>query len=202
VPDGLRLIETFRWGPSGFVRLPAHLARMAAGAEALGVPFDRAAVDRVLATVGGDGPLRVRLTLGLDGVPAVAATPLGPPTGGWRVVLAGARLRSDDPWLRLKSSARATYDAVRAGLPAGVDEAVLLNERGEVCDGTITTVFLDRGAGLVTPPLACGVLPGVLRAEMLQSGACREAVLGAEDLGEGRLFVGNSLRGLVPARLT
>ena len=62
-------------------------------------------------------------------------------------------------------------------LPAGVDEAVLLNERGEVCDGTITSVFVDRGGGLVTPPLGCGLLPGVLRGEMLARGACREAVL-------------------------
>ncbi len=202
-PDGLRLIETFRWAPEGgFVRLPAHLARMARGAAALGVAFDRAAVERVLAGVGGDGPLRVRLTLGLDGTPAVSATALVPASAApWRVVVAGPRLRSDDPWLRLKTSARATYDAVRAGLPAGVDEAVLLNERGEVCDGTITTVFLDRGAGLETPPVACGLLPGVLRAEMLARGACREAVLGAGDLGEGPLWVGNSLRGLMPARL-
>lgn len=202
-PDGLTLIETFRWEPgAGFVRLPAHLARMARGAGALGVGFDRAAVERVLAGVGSDGPLRVRLTLGLDGTPAVAATLLGPASEApWRVVVAGRRLRSDDPWLRLKTSARATYDAVRAELAAGVDEAVLLNERGEVCDGTITNVFLDRGAGLETPPLGCGLLPGVLRAELLAEGACREARLRAGDLGEGVLWLGNSLRGLVAARL-
>jgi len=201
-PAGLTLIETFRWEPvGGFVQLPAHLARMARGAAALGVGFKRGAVDRVLAAVRGGEPLRVRLTLALDGGVAVAATPLGPHAALWRVGLAEARLRSDDPWLRLKTSARMTYDAVRAGLPFGIDEAVLLNERGEVCDGTITNVFLDRGGGLETPPLGCGLLPGVLRGEMLARGECREAVLREGDLGEGALFVGNSLRGLIPARL-
>ena len=83
----------------------------------------------------------------------------------------------------------------RAALPAGLDEVVFLNERGEVCDGTITTVFFDRGAGMRTPPLACGLLPGVLRAEL----AVPEEVLLAGDLPKVRLWVGNALRGLIPA---
>lgn len=201
-PDDLRLIETFRWEPAaGFVRLAAHLARIARGAALLGVRFDRGAVDRQLAGVGGSEALRVRLTLGLDGAAAVTAAPLGAGKAEWVVVVAEERLRADDPWLGVKTSVRAVYDRVRAGLPEGVDEAVLLNQRGEVCDGTTTTVFVDRGEGLVTPPLACGLLPGVLRAELLARGACLEGVLHAEDLGAGRIWVGNSLRGLIPARL-
>ena len=62
----------------------------------------------------------------------------------------------------------------------------VVNERGEVCDGTITTVFARSGGGLVTPPLGCGLLPGVLRGEMLARGECREAVLRAADLAGGR----------------
>ena len=80
---------------------------------------------------------------------------------------------------------------------AGIDEVVFLNERGEVCDGSITTVFFDRGAGLRTPPLACGLLPGVLRAEM----GCAEEVLMGTDLGRVRLWVGNALRGLIRAEM-
>ena len=72
---------------------------------------------------------------------------------------------------------------------------IFCNEAGEVCDGTITTLFFDRGAGLRTPPLTCGLLPGVLRAEM----APPEEILLATDLPHVRLWVGNSLRGLMPA---
>jgi 4-amino-4-deoxychorismate lyase len=198
----LRLIETFRWEPAaGFVRLPAHLARLAAAAAALGIAYDPRAVERALGAVGGGETMRVRLTLALDGAVAVTAAPLGPAKAVWSVVLAAARLASDDPWLGVKSTRRPLHDAARAALPAGVDEALLLNERGEVAEGTITSVFLDRGDGLVTPPLGAGVLPGVLRGELLATGGCREGVLGPGDLGRGRLFVGNSLRGLVPARL-
>jgi 4-amino-4-deoxychorismate lyase len=78
-----------------------------------------------------------------------------------------------------------------------LDDVIFLNERGEVCEGTITTVFFDKGQGMRTPPLTCGVLPGVLRAEM----AVGEEVLLAEDLPKVRLWLGNALRGLNPARL-
>jgi 4-amino-4-deoxychorismate lyase len=81
-------------------------------------------------------------------------------------------------------------------LAEGLDEVIFLNERGEVCEGTISTVFFDKGQGMRTPPLTCGVLPGVLRAEM----AVGEEVLLAEDLPKTRLWLGNALRGLIPAR--
>jgi 4-amino-4-deoxychorismate lyase len=117
------------------------------------------------------------------------------PLAVWRVGMAGARLASADPWLRVKSTRRAVYDAARAALAPGLDEVVFLNERGEVCDGTITTLFFDRGQGMRTPPLSSGLLPGVLRAEL----AVPEEVLRAEDLPRVRLWLGNSLRGLAPA---
>jgi 4-amino-4-deoxychorismate lyase len=201
-PPGLRLLETLAWRPeAGFVRLDLHLARLDAGAAALGVPGARAAAERALAEVGGTAALRVRLTVGLDGAAAVETAPLPAPAAGWTVGIAAVRLVSGDPWLRVKTTARAPYEAARAALAPGLDEAILLNERGEVCDGTITTVFADLGDGLMTPPLVCGLLPGVLRAELLAAGRCREAVLRPADLRRGRLLVGNSLRGLIPARL-
>jgi 4-amino-4-deoxychorismate lyase len=73
---------------------------------------------------------------------------------------------------------------------------IFLNERGEVCEGTITNLFFDRGRGLRTPPLACGLLPGVLRSEL----GCPEEVLPAAELPRVRLWLGNALRGLIPAR--
>ena len=200
-PGDLKLIETLRWEPrTGFVRLPAHLSRLAAGAGALGIAFDRAAVERALESVAGDTPRRVRLTLALDGKAAATASPLGPAKPEWSVVLASERLRSDDPWLHLKTTRRPVHDAARAALPADADEALLLNERGELCEGTITTIFADLGDGLLTPPLASGLLPGILRAELLANGSAREAVLRPPDLAGAQVFVGNSLRGLVSAR--
>jgi 4-amino-4-deoxychorismate lyase len=111
------------------------------------------------------------------------------------VGLAAQPLSSSDPWLGIKSTRRTAYDRARAALPPGLDEVVFANERAEVCDGSITTLFFDRGAGMRTPPLASGLLPGVLRAEL----ACPEDVLLVRDLPHVRLWLGNALRGLAPA---
>lgn len=194
--SGLCLIETLRLLPHGSVpRLALHAARMARGAAALGWRFDAAGFQA--AVVGCDPAAggRLRLTLSADGF-AVTQSALPEARAEWRLGLAAVRLASDDPWLAVKSSNRAVYDTARAQMAAGLDEVILLNERGEVCDGSITTLFFDRGQGMRTPPLSCGLLPGVLRAEM----DCIEEVLRAEDLPRVALWVGNSLRGLIPAR--
>jgi 4-amino-4-deoxychorismate lyase len=194
----LRLIETLGWDGARLVRGERHLARLARSAAALGWGCDVEAA-RAALLAGRTGPARLRLVLDRAGDVAVTEGPLVPVAGPWRLGLAGARLASSDPWLRVKTTRRAAYDAARAGLPEGLDEVVFLNERGEVCDGTITTVFFDAGQGMRTPPLNCGLLPGVLREEMLETGQCREVVLPAGDLAHVRLWAGNSLRGLIPA---
>ena len=187
-PD-LRLIETMLWDGSAAPRWPLHLARLQRSAGLLG--WDRPDVD----ARGPDHPARLRLTLDRTGRAEWQISAPPTPSPLWRVGLAGARLRSDDPWLTVKTTRRAAYDAARAALPAGLDEVIFLNERGEVCDGSITTVFFDRGQGMRTPPLSSGLLPGVLRTDL----GCPEEVLSAADLPKVRLWVGNALRGLMPA---
>jgi len=185
---GLRLIETLLWDGAGAPRWPLHLARLQQSASALGWDCPD------IVPAGPDHPARLRLTLDHDGRVDWQVAPLPPTKPVWQVGLAAARLRSDDPWLQVKSTNRPTYDQTRAALPDGLDEVIFQNERGEVCDGTITTVFFDRGQGMRTPPLSCGLLPGVLRAEL----ACAEDVLVANDLPRVRLWVGNAIRGLIP----
>lgn len=195
---GLRLIETALWDGACCPRLSLHLARLRDSAAQLGWPCDPAAAGAALSGAA-DQLARLRLTLDRAGRIEVTRAALPPSHAPWRLALAGARLASTDPWLRLKTTRRAPYDAARAALPPGIDEAIFLNERNEVCDGTIATLFYDRGQGMRTPPIASGLLAGVLRAELLAQGRCREEVLAAADLPHVRLWVGNALRGLIPA---
>jgi 4-amino-4-deoxychorismate lyase len=190
-PD-LRLIETLLWDGAGFPRLALHMARLRRSAGLLG--WSGGEAEAALRGVSG-APARVRLTLDAGGACAVTVTALPPVAEVWRVGLAQGRLQSGDPWLSVKSTRRAAYDAARAALPGGLDEVIFVNERDEVCDGTITTVFFDRGQGMRTPPLSSGLLPGVLRAGM----GCPEEVLPVADLPRLRLWVGNAVRGLIPA---
>ncbi|TRW96713.1 aminotransferase class IV [Paracoccus sp. M683] len=200
-PPGLTVFETMRQEADGRIALwPLHVARLRRGCLAVGFPLDEAAAEAAIPQASGQ-VMRNRLAVDATGQVAVTRQPLPPNAPEWRVVISALRLDSADPWLRIKSSMRATYDAARAALPDGVDEALLLNERGEVCEGTITNLFLRRDGTLLTPPLTCGLLPGVLRQSLLDQGIARASLLHPEDLATGDLLIGNALRGLIPARL-
>jgi para-aminobenzoate synthetase/4-amino-4-deoxychorismate lyase len=190
----IHLIETLKWD-SGFARLDAHLARMAASAPVFGLAFDSAQARAALSMVTGPGPLRVRLMLDEAGAFAVTAAPLPPNPSCWRYRIAGGHVLSTDLFQRHKTSWRAHYDAP---LPEGVDEMLFLNERGEVAEGARSNVFVARDGELLTPPLSAGILPGILRAELLAAGQAREAVLTPDDL-MGKVYFGNALRGLIRA---
>lgn len=188
----LCLIETLLWDGKAAPRWPLHLARLRRSAARLGWPEPPVGVPPAPAR-----PARLRLTMDRQGRIEWQVAPLPPALPEWRVSVSGLVLTSADPWLSIKSTRRPLHDAARAALPPGVDEAILANERGEVCEGTIANVFFDRGDGMRTPPLSCGLLPGILRQEL----ACPEEVLTLADLPHVRLWLGNAPRGLIPARL-
>lgn len=202
----LSLVETLRWEPeTGFPRLDHHIRRLKRSADALGFlsPVDPETALKL--AVGGDAPLRVRLAVTYRGRTEVTTAPFEPEPEGkvWRLRIASQRLSSGDAFLRHKTTRRDLYDAARAEFPTEeADEVILLNERGEVCEGTITNLFVDAGENvLLTPALSSGLLPGILRAELIREGRARSEVLKPAALANRRLFVGNALRGLLPAVL-
>ncbi len=197
------LIETLRH-ERGFVRLERHLARMERSAAFLSLPFDGAAALSALtaAVAGAREALRVRLTLDEQGAFACTVAPVGAAPKVWTYALSPHRVNSADVLLRHKTTWREFYDAeqLRLASAAGSDEALFVNERGELTEGSRSTLFLRRGGRLVTPVLSCGLLDGALRRELLEQGLCEEAVLTPDDLAGGdEILLGNSLRGLIRA---
>ena len=83
-----------------------------------------------------------------------------------------------------------------------MDEVLLWNERGEVTEATIASLVAEIDGERVTPPVASGLLPGTLRAELLEAGALGERVLLKDDVRRAaRLWLINSLRGWIDAAL-
>lgn len=200
------LIETMRWQPDeGFIRIDQHLRRLSRSADALGFRQPQDALARLNAAVEGDQPLRVRLTMSFRGKIDVTVAPFALQSEDtvWRLRIAETRLKSDDSLYRHKTSRREPYEAARAEFKLeDANEVLLLNERGEVCEGTITNLFAEVEEGrFVTPALSSGLLPGVLRAELIRERKARSEVLRPEDLYFRKLYVGNSLRGLIRAEL-
>jgi branched-subunit amino acid aminotransferase/4-amino-4-deoxychorismate lyase len=200
-PDGLEVIETFGFTPKkGFARLGMHLDRAEATCARLQFPFDRGVALQSIGEAVADSPARIRMTVDATGQINVVATGLAEAPRLWRVRVADTRLNSDDPWLQVKTTERGLYNTTRSIISDGVDEVIFLNERDEACEGTITNIFVEKDGVLMTPPLACGLLPGVLRQELLETGGAVEAMLTLEDLKRG-FYLGNSLRGLIEAEL-
>ena len=200
---GIQLIETLRRVDGDYPRLAPHLARLRQSAEWLGFAFDEQRILAALAEPSTRGLWRVRLMLAKDGRCSVTAFPLvDEPAEGRLALLSEKRIDSRYPLRRHKTTDRAIYDealGIIAGQPAVFDQ-VFLNERGEVAEGARSNVFVERDGVLLTPPVASGALPGVLRAELLADGKAREAVLWPADLAGG-FWLGNALRGLVRVSL-
>ena len=197
-PNSLCLIETLGYRPSeGCRHLDLHLARLQRSAEALGFRSDLKAIRNRLHAIASTRPLRCRLTVARDGSHSLQTAAFHKETRPWSVAIAPQRLAADDPWLRHKTTRRALYDEMRAALPDAVDEWLFFNDRDELCEGTITNIFVTKANGeMVTPAAGCGLLPGVFRQTLLASGRCTEQVVTRQDLFQCRaISVGNSLRG-------
>ncbi|MCO7345682.1 aminodeoxychorismate synthase component I [Burkholderia multivorans] len=213
---GFQLFETTcATRADGIRHVDRHLARLQRSADAFGFRFDadalRRAIDARCAALDGDGPYRMKLSLAKDGTLDIVAAALKPlPAGPVRVWLAAdhgfAPTRANDALLLHKTTRRADYDrAWQAAEALGGFDMLFVNERGELTEGGRSNLFVKLDGQWVTPPLASGVLPGVMRAVLLDDPAfgAVERIVTRDDLARAQaLLLTNALRGALDAVLT
>ncbi len=215
---GFGLIETFaaRW-PEDAASVAAHLHRLLRSARYFGFRCDRGAVHDAIKRAHAalpEGLQRTRIVMRHDGEFELTMTPMTvlakSDEGKVDVCLAealidDAALNADDIFLRHKTTHRLRYDAAwRAAESCGAFDALFFNTRGQLCEGGRSNVFVKLAGRWFTPPLRCGLLPGVARAALLadRALAARERTLSRADLLEAEdLLVTNALRGALRARL-
>ncbi len=204
---GFALLETLGFQEGQVPHGEYHRQRLAASARTLGFSFSPAAFDTLVERLLADHPqgrFRVRLSLNHDGQLTSLIKPLTPLVGPQRLFRAREVLDSGNYLLAHKTTVRGLYDRTLArvmGLPGGFD-ALFLNERGEVCEGARSNLFLQLDGQIWTPARSSGLLPGVLRRHLLETGAVQERVLYWPEMVQAQaLWMGNSLRGLVPVTL-
>lgn len=223
--DGL--FETMRSYDGHVAFLARHMRRLAGGSKALGLGLPdlgdkvlagaRAARDHgwadaaIRLTVSrGVGDLGLPPTVGVEPTVVVVASQLPPtPPGmyerGISVQVASGRRNefSITSGLKTLSYAEAII-ALTAARAAGFDDALFLDIAGHVAEGPISNVIFVRGRTLVTPPLTCGILPGVTRAVVMEIGAEEgltveeRPVESAEMATADEMFYTSSLRELYP----
>ncbi|HJT39329.1 MAG TPA: aminotransferase class IV [Sphingobium sp.] len=196
------LLETMAFDPVDGIRLlELHLERLKASATALDFVFDRHDVRNELqaATFRLRDKSRLRLLISRRGSVAIEVREHRTwPQAIMQVACVPRNASADDARLAHKTTDRAVYrDALKRG---GTYEVVMTDENGFLTEGCFSSLFVERGDKLVTPPLVRGLLPGVLRRSLLEMGEAVEGDLRLHDLEKG-FFIGNAARGMVAASL-
>jgi len=191
------VIETFRRLPKGEIpREDLHFARLSKQVDVSSVKTLKDLLERPsgqderVRLIVRDGEFSQRITLFEE-----MKTPLS-------LCLSRYELEAQLQGTTFKTTMRDFYDGERARLQAlmGVDEVIFFNADGDLCEGSFTTLFIEKQNKLLTPDVSCGLLPGVLRQDLLNSGDVSEAILTLADIKSAdAIYVGNSLRGLMPA---
>lgn len=225
VEDGALLygrgaFETFRARRGTVYLLERHYARLKASAEAVGIPVPltlpelRAAVQELTERCGlEDARVRLTLTAGPEGRGPCLFILAWPATDypeqvykeGISALVARARRNETSPLCRVKTlnyldNLLAREEARRRG----AQEAIFLNTRGLLADGSATSLFVVREDGLLTPPVEDGALPGVTRSAVMDLARAadidiREASLTLEDLQSAQeAFLTNAVGGVMP----
>jgi len=201
--DQVALFETIKWEPDvGPTLLDRHLARLGRSADHFGIDVDINEARRLLLAVQLDEPARLRLVASPNGALAVEIYDAPTmPARAWNLPLDTEAVDPTSEYLYHKTTVRSRYDQARARFPDSPD-VILWNDRGEVTETSIGNLVVELDGDWVTPPLSSGLLPGTLRAELLDLGTISERVVTIDDLQRAtKLWMINSLRGWVPAQL-
>ncbi|HEX9828653.1 MAG TPA: aminodeoxychorismate synthase component I [Bacteroidota bacterium] len=204
------LLETMRWEPKkGYPLLKYHMRRLERSATYFGFSFKHTAVAAFLKVYEralrkeSKGKLffRVRLAMKRNGELSAQHYRLEQMAATQHVRLSSVRTHSSDRFLFHKTTHRELYDReLERAVLDGYFDALFLNENGELTEGARSNVFIKKNSQLLTPPLSCGVLPGIYREYMMRSKKFRveERVLTLDDVKSAdEIYVCNAVRGLV-----
>ena len=198
-PD-FALIATMLFTKGSIQYLSLHLKRLKASARYFKIPCCLTKLKDELKkyTLTLTGSLRLRLLLDANGDFTIHHQPL-PDFSGRTPLLAVSRHRtnSSDPFLYHKTTRRNLYDdEFKQYTGFGYFDVLFLNERDEITEGAISNIFVRIRGRFYTPPLSCGLLPGIKRQIMIKKLNAREKILYLKDLTRAdRIILTNAVRG-------
>jgi para-aminobenzoate synthetase/4-amino-4-deoxychorismate lyase len=201
-PVSFDLLETLLWKPgAGYLLLGRHMKRLLQSADYFGFHVDVLDIRDQLERYAADlhpSAHRVRLVVSRQGAVEISSKPHDISAGFPEIALAAAPIDPANPFLYHKTTNRVLYDEAVAARP-GFDDVLLYNDRGEVTESTIANLVVESSGVLLTPPVSSGLLPGTLRAHLLDEGKIRESVLTLQDVTDApQCYLLNSVRGFHP----
>lgn len=184
-PEEFQLFESILLENGEYFLLAEHLERLSDSADYFGFRCNMDEINEALLRIAlPHGSFKVKLTLWRDGRIETQITPIELLGEVKRVALATEPVNSSDRFLFHKTTRR-----------RGGDDVIFWNERGEVTESSIANVVVPIGGELFTPPVECGLLPGVFRNHLLAQRKIKERVITIEELrGAKEFFLINSVR--------
>lgn len=201
------LIETMLWQKGkGIFLLDLHLTRLKNSAQYFAIPINIEKIKHQLKKTCASlkTPSKIRLQPSNDaGSLSIEIFKLEDNTKPLKIKLSNQRLNPQNIFLYHKTTNRKLYDKELAlAKQEGFDEVIFLNKKQQVCEGAISSIFIQKNNKLYTPPVSCGLLPGILRQHLLNKSKAQEKILYLKDLKTAdKLFIGNSVRGLVEVNI-
>ncbi|HET8871593.1 MAG TPA: chorismate-binding protein [Aquabacterium sp.] len=197
------LLESLRLENGQLARLPLHVTRLRQAAQHFDIPLDENKLQKQLAQLQDHHPagvFKVRVLVSANGGIRVEASalPANPPSV--KVSLAQAPMPLADEFIWHKTTRR---DAYQPHTPQqGAFDTLLFNRAGELTEFTIGNVAIELDGQWWTPPLSCGLLPGVMRQTLLSQGQLKERVITLDELTQATgLALINSVREWLPVEL-
>ena len=197
------LLESFLWEPkNGYFLLDRHLQRLERSADYFKFSLSLTEASKALQALSmtcGSVKQKIRLTISCEGNITLQAQTLdsGILKIGASVGIARKPIDSQNPFLYHKTTYRLPYTMALESQPEYQD-VFLWNQDGVITESTIANIAIDTPAGLITPPLKCGLLPGTFRSQLLEEGKIREQLITLDDFRRTKtLFLINSVRGWI-----
>jgi para-aminobenzoate synthetase/4-amino-4-deoxychorismate lyase len=204
--ESFQLIESLLW-QDGYPLLALHLERLESSARYFGFAFERSAIlsalDATARQLSG-ARSKVRLLLDRTGAISVTHSLVAESKGPGKIKISDLRVASTDRFLRHKTTRRRLYEQqYEQARREGFDEVLFRNEHGELTEGAISNLFIEKDGQWLSPPLSCGLLPGVYRRHLLETlPHATERVLRMEDLASAdAIYLCNAVRGCRKATL-
>jgi para-aminobenzoate synthetase/4-amino-4-deoxychorismate lyase len=220
LPSSVGIFETLLMKNGALSRFELHIDRLIGSASNLGIPLDVDELENELSNYLKKrqglliGEWKLKIILSPMGNLSFQSKKLERLSENqkcfWATDLLGnefGTMNSKNPLLRHKTDARVEYNlAFEAAIANGGFDAIFLNEKGEVTEGGRSNIFLKKNGILQTPHQGCGLLPGIIRGEILKGNytslSAVESTLTRKDVLEAdEVFLCNSLRGLFEVNL-
>ena len=201
----MSLIETISWEGQEYFLLELHLKRLKNSCDYFSIALnEKALIQRLNQEAPKEnGRFKVRVLVDIEGEVSIEKSPLGQIPQLAKIKISSERTDSKDCFLYHKTTKRDLYDCELTKVrKEGFFEVIFLNTAGELTEGAITNLFIERQGQLYTPKLSCGLLPGVMRESLISQRKVKEKTLYLKDIYQAdKIYVGNSVCGLIKAEL-